>query len=268
MISQRFIVQNSGGVTSWAAARRLVDEHGPDAVLLLTAMTNSEAPDWLTFVQACHADLGCEMVLLDNDGRTIWDVFHASRFLGNSRVDVCSRVLKREPLRAWLEANCDPDHHRVVIGYDWDETHRIAKADRYWAPWTVLYPMAQAPYVTKSQMLQELEQRGLPMPALYGQGFSHNNCNGACVKAGQAQWAHLLKVNRDAYLTAETEEARLSQALGTPVTILVDRRNLKPGEKRRPLSLGAFRYRIEGNPSDHDGDWGACSCMDESGSND
>jgi hypothetical protein len=256
-VPQRYIVQNSGGASSWGAARRLVDQYGPDAVLLLTANTNSEAKDWLPFIQACHADLGCELVMLDNDGRTIWDVFSEHRFLGNTRVDLCSRVLKREPLRAWLEANCDPGWHRVVIGFDFDEAHRIERARTLWTPWTVEFPLSEPPYRFKDELFADLEARGIAVPELYRQGFSHNNCGGACVKAGQAQWAHLLRVRPDTYLRAEAEEEKLRRQLGD-VAILRDRR----GGTTKPLTLAAFRARLLASEAYDVNDWGACSCME------
>lgn len=259
----RFIVQFSGGVTSWAAARRLVDQHGAGNVMLLAANTNTEADDWLPFVHACQADLGCELVMLDNDGRNIWDVFQAHRFLGNSRVDVCSRELKREPLRRWLDNNADPAVDIIALGFDFDEEHRLRRAIPHWEPWRVVAPMTEEPYLYKDQLLVALQARGIPVPELYRQGFAHNNCRGCCVKAGQAQWAQTLRLRRDDYLEAERQEAALGEQIGRPVSILVDRRNLAPGEKRRPLTLRQFRERIEGGGT-HDGDWGSCSCMDPS----
>lgn len=263
MVTQRYIVQFSGGVSSWAAARRLVNEHGPDAVLLLSANTNSEAPDWLPFVRACRDNLGCELIMLDNDGKTIWDVFHENRFLGNSRIDLCSRLLKREPLLRWIEANCDPEFHRIVIGFDFEETGRIAKANKRWAPWTVVYPLTEEPLLFKEDMLDMLKANGIEEPRAYREGFSHNNCNATCVKAGQAHWARLLETRPGDYRAAEAEEEKLRAELGN-VSILVDRKDLAPGEKRRPLTLADFRRRLGVDDHDFDTeDWGSCSCMEQ-----
>lgn len=260
MSVRRYIVQFSGGVGSWAAARRLVDAHGPDKVLLLVADTNSEADDWWPFVQACHADLGCELVHLDNDGQTIWDVFRKHRFLGNTRVDLCSRVLKREPLRRWLDENADPEQDVVVIGFDWTEEHRAARAKPLWAPWRVEFPLCDAPYLLKTDHLAALAERGIAVPELYGQQFPHNNCGGACVKAGQAQWEMLLRLRSTTYAKAEAEEEALRDELGD-ISILRDRR---AGESM-VLTLRSFRERLEraGEQLSFDAqDWGACSCMD------
>ena len=257
-VPQRYVVQFSGGVTSWAAARRLVDQHGADQVLLLLANTNSEAEDWWPFVQACQQDLGVEMVVLDNDGMTIWDAFRKHRFLGNTRVDICSRALKREPLRAWLETNCDPAYHRIVMGFDWDEEHRAKRTAERWLPWQVECPMAGPPYTDKAALIEDLRARGIQVPDLYSQGFDHNNCAGTCVKGGQAHWRRVLLLRRDDYLRAEGEEEKLRAELGD-VAILRDR----TGGTSTPLPLRSFRLQLAGRPDDYDGeDFGACSCME------
>lgn len=252
-----YVVQFSGGVGSWASARRLVDQG--EQVELVVACTNSESDDWWPFVEACHADLGVPLHVIDNNGRTIWDVFRSARFLGNTRVDLCSRVLKREPLRRYLDDHYNPVDDVVVIGFDWTEQHRIDRAVSYWKPWRIVTPLADPPYVEKHALLADLEQRGIAAPNLYQQGFPHNNCGGACVKAGQAQWERLLRVRPATYLNAETEEEALRVELGD-VSILRDRAD----GRLRPLPLRVFRERLEAQPALFDmDDWGACSCMTE-----
>lgn len=253
----RHVVSLSGGAGSWATGRRVVDTHGPDDVTLLIANTNWEADDWLPFVEACVADLGAQAVMLDNNGKNIWDVFREHRFLGNTRVDLCSRVLKREPLRTWLDAHCDPLDTVVYLGFDWTEEHRLERARPHWEPWTIDAPLCRPPYWQKGEILADLDRRGMPRPSLYEAGFSHNNCGGACVKAGQAQWRKLLEHDRTRYLESERQEELLRDDLGD-VAILRDRR----GGTTKPLPLGKFRLRIEADEADYDrDDWGACSCM-------
>lgn len=233
----RHVVSFSGGAGSWATARRVADEHGTDDLVLLVADTNSEADDWRPFVDACHADVGGELVMLDNGGRSVWDVFDEQGFIGNSRVDICSRILKREPLRAWLEAECDPAGTVVYLGFDWTEAHRMERARPHWEPWTVAAPMMDPPHVQKAEVLDMLRERGIPVPLLYEQGYPHNNCAGACVKAGHKQWRILLREDRERYLEVEAWEQRFRDRTGKDVAILRDR------------SMG-------------DG-FGSCSCMTE-----
>jgi len=254
------VVMFSGGAGSWATAKRAIaalpiGEH----VILLCANTNSEAPDWMPFVDACAADVGGELVMIDNGGRDIWDTFDKARFIGNSRADVCSRVLKREPLRRWLEANHTPSDTVVYLGFDWTEAHRLERARPHWEPWTIAAPLCDPPYLTKHDVLAWLTDCGIPIPDLYTKGFSHNNCAGACVKAGQTEWRRLLNAYPDRYAYNEQREGQFRDTVGKDVAILRDR----GGGKTVPLTLKAFRERLTADATLFDDtDFGACSCMD------
>lgn len=118
------------------------------------------------------------------EGRYPWQVFMDVRYLGNTRVDPCSRVLKRELLRRWLDDHCDPADTVVYLGFGWDEEHRVARAARHWEPWRVEAPVIEPPYLEKEELFRQLGERGIEVPRLYGLGFPHNNCGGFCVKAG------------------------------------------------------------------------------------
>ena len=89
------IVMYSGGLGSWGTAWRLVNR-GQRPVLLF-ADTLIEDFDLYRFLDqgASCFGLAVEVVI---EGRTPWQVFKDVKFLGNNRVDPCSRVLKREPL--------------------------------------------------------------------------------------------------------------------------------------------------------------------------
>ncbi|MFG2312935.1 hypothetical protein ACGFS9_30310 [Streptomyces sp. NPDC048566] len=66
--------------------------------------------------------------------------------------------------------------------------------------------------------------------------FSHNNCGGTCVRAGQRQLKHLLEVLPERYAYAQEREEELRQLLGD-VSILRRRR----GGEGRPLPLSLLR---------------------------
>ena len=254
----KHVVSFSGGVGSWATGRRVAQKYGTDDLVLLVADTNTEADDWRPFVDACHADIGGELIMLDNDGKDIWDTFKDARFIGNSRVDVCSRVLKREPLRAWFEETCDPENTIVYLGFDWTEEHRLHRARPYWEPWHIESPLCDPPYLQKAELLEELDSVGIPRPKLYAAGFPHNNCGGACVKGGQAQWRRLLFTDPRRYAYHEDKEEEMREFLDKNISILRDR----TGGESTPLTLRSFRERITKEPSLFDKDDGdACSCM-------
>jgi len=246
----------SGGVTSWAAARRIADEHGTGALVLLFADTRMEDEDTYRFLPEAAADIGAPLVTVA-DGRDPWQVFRDERFLGNARVDPCSKILKRELLRRWVEAHLDPADTVVVLGLDWTEGDRLTTNRARWAPWPVRYPLAERPYRFKHQWLDRLRAAGVEPPRLYRLGFDHNNCGGACVKAGQASWALLLEAMPERYAAHERREQELRDYLGKDVAILRDR----TGGRTRPLTLREFRERRQAGWQCDLFDRGGCGCV-------
>lgn len=257
-MSERFIVQFSTGLGSAEAARRRIFSHGPKAVVLLTADTRVEDPDNWRFAHEFVNKLGrgCEWHILA-DGRTPMQVGRDHRVVPNNRMAICSRVLKRELLRTWIDANCDPRTDRITIGFDWTEQPRIDDARPLWSPFVLDLPMCEVDQLVDKFALESLyrDDFGIEPPRLYGKGFAHANCGGFCVRGGQAAWALGLKHDRLTYLQWEAEEETTSEMLGVKRTILRDRR----GGTTVPLSLREFRERIDAGESD-DGDMGQCGC--------
>ncbi|MBQ0974529.1 hypothetical protein KBZ00_25875 [Streptomyces sp. RK31] len=252
------IVMWSGGITSWATARHVIAEHGPDNVTLLFADTNAEDEGLHAFNDAASAQLGVPITRVA-DGRDPWQVFEDKRWLGNTRIAQCSMELKLKPCRDWLNANAGSfDETTLYVGIDWTETERLPAIVRGWAPWRVDAPLTRPPYRDKRQLLDEARAASLPVPRLYRLGFAHNNCGGACVKGGQTQWARLLEVFPDRYARAEAAEGRMRALLGKDVSILRDR----VGGDTKPLTPAALRRRIEERPDQLDlFDEGGCGCF-------
>jgi 3'-phosphoadenosine 5'-phosphosulfate sulfotransferase (PAPS reductase)/FAD synthetase len=249
------VVMFSGGVGSWATAQRVAERVGTEGMTLLFADTLMEDEDLYRFIDEAAGDVGAPLVKIA-DGRNIWQVFRDERFLGNTRVDPCSKILKRNLLRRWLEEHCDPATTVVYLGIDWTEAHRFTSAKKRWAPWTVEAPLCEKPYIDKRDALATLRLRGIRPPRLYEMGFPHNNCGGGCVKAGQAQFARLLQQLPDRYAEWERNEEELRQELGD-VAILRDRTD----GTTKPLTLADLRRRIEASQEIDTFDWGGCGCV-------
>ncbi len=253
MSDTQHVVQYSGGAGSWAAAMRVAERHGPENLLLLCADTNSEHPDWGEFVTKSAALTGGHLVTL-NVGLDIWDLAFQQHMIPNTRVDFCSRILKREPLRRWMDNFLNPRSTISYIGFDWTEEHRLARARPHWEPWVIDAPLLWDPVMDKDDVLRMLEDQGLPMPAAYRTGFPHNNClKYGCVKGGQAYFKKLHHEFPEAYGRAADLEARFRRVHNKDVAILRDRR----GGVTKPLTLTALAEREEFDTDD----WGACSCM-------
>jgi hypothetical protein len=163
----RHVVMFSGGVGSFAAADRVVREHGRDVTLLFADTLIEDADLYRFLVEAAafltgragvgevsglaaraantppSSDMPARRAHLDRlradvrqvipglvwlaDGRTPWDVFRDKRFLGTARVAQCSAVLKQRVADDWLAKHCQPETTRVYVGIDWMEEHRFVR---------------------------------------------------------------------------------------------------------------------------------------------
>lgn len=250
-----FIVQYSGGIGSWCAAKRLCEKYDKDEVKLLFADTKIEDEDLYRFLHEGAEKLGCELIKIE-DGRTPWQVFQDVKFIGNSRVDPCSKILKRDLLRKWMLNNCDPENDVVCIGIDWTEENRFTKAEPRHKPFKLIAPMCEKPYLTKVQMMDMLNDYELKPPRLYEMGFPHNNCGGFCVKAGQSHFKLLYEKMPERYKHHEDMEAETMKKINTENTVLKCRK----GGTTKPLSLKQFRERIENKEKVPEYDFGGCGC--------
>lgn len=252
------VVFYSGGIASWAAAKRVAETHGVDGLKLLFADTLIEDEDLYRFLEASAKNVGGELVRIA-EGRTPWEVFRDVRMLGNSRLDPCSRILKREQAQQWIARHYPtPDDVVLYMGMSWDESHRADRSKRFWRPYTVECPLLDAPYLTKPQLLAWATSEGLTPPRLYQLGFAHNNCGGGCVKAGVSHFRHLLKVLPDVYEEWEQNEEGIRRHLGKDVTIL----RYQERNERKSISLAELRKRADEQFELFD--WGGCGCFSPS----
>lgn len=253
----KHLVQFSTGAGSAEVAFRVYAKHGPDDTVLITADTMVEDDDNWRFARECVAQMpGVEWTVL-RDGRTPMQVGMDERVVPNNRFATCSRRLKRDLIRRYMNEHYDPADSIVYLGFDWTEEHRMVASYEPWKPWTIEAPPMEPPYLTKVDIIEAHRALGIEPVRLYEAGFSHANCGGACVRGGQAQWRLLLTWDRERYLEWERDEEAIREHLDKNVSILRDRR----GGTSKPLPLRVFRNRLEGNPDDYDADeWGACGC--------
>ena len=249
------VVMFSGGIGSWAAATRVAEAHGTSNLTLLFTDTLIEDPDLYRFLDEAAADVGGQLVKIA-DGRTPWQVFRDVKFLGNTRVDPCSRVLKRDLADAWISEHYQPEDVTIHVGIDWTEAHRFERMAPRKLPYRYEAPLLNEPLLTKRDWLQRLRSRGIRPPRLYRLGFPHNNCGGGCVKAGQGQFALLLRHLPEVYADWEQNEEQLRAELGD-VAILRDRR----GGSTKPLTLRDLRRRIRDGEQPDMFDLGGCGCF-------
>ena len=199
------------------------------------------------------------------EGRTPWEVFRDERFIGNTRVDLCSRILKREFLDAYMEANFNTSRTVRYFGLDANEEHRLIAlrahigdlAIRQRRPfWHVRAPLIERG-VFKEFIRGEAEKRGIKRSSSYDLNVGHDNCSNACVKAGQGSWRITLIQRPEVFAYAESEEQKCFDHIGrSDIGVLRDRTG---GETRR-ISLAVFRGRVEQGMAVDRFDLGGCGC--------
>lgn len=266
----RFIIEGAANVVGGPPMARMYDlcQRAVDLVPIWVDEDRRKAQ-----VEALRQDVvdALPWLVWLSDGRTPWDVFADERYLGNSGVDPCSKILKREMADRWLRANRNSAETVCYVGIDWTEEHRFEghpatetrpaklglRQRRAAAGWTYRAPLCEPPLITKHQAFAWMEREGLRRPRLYGLGFSHNNCMGACVKAGHAQWVNLLRQIPEHYAYCERKEQQIRALLGKDVSILRDRK----GGTSKPLTLRELRQRIEAGADYDMFDLGGCGCF-------
>lgn len=289
----------SGGEGSWMAAKRVAERRGTGDLTLLFTDTLLEDTDLYRFLieGACnvigvpapvdlvraasampefHEDEAGRVAALKDlrarttaylpqlvwlaEGRDPWTVFFNERFLGNSSMDPCSKILKRKQIDGWMAETCDPSITTFYVGIDWSEEHRFKRLRARHAEhgWQYEAPLCEAPYLSKVDVAQAVRAEGIRRARLYGLGLSHNNCGGGCVKAGQGHWLRVYHALPAVYRWWEAKEQAIREYLGKPVSILTDRSG---DGKKKPLTLADLRVRIEGNGQVDMFDMGGCGCF-------
>lgn len=251
----KHIVSFSGGMGSFAEALSCVEKFGKENVTLLFSDTLMEDEDLYRFKDETVKFLGCKLVVLC-DGRTPFEVFKDVKFMGNSRVDPCSKILKRDLLNKWFNKNYQPEEAQMHLGIDYSEEHRLARVKE-----------RSLPYIYRSTLVEDgriiskdfSEQFGIKRPRLYDWKLGHNNCGGFCVKAGLGHYKKLYEANRERYIDFESKESEVYLHIGSQYPFL---KKTKNGESLF-MTLKEYRelYLETGDVTAEESmEFGGCGC--------
>lgn len=255
----KYIVNVSGGLTSFEALRRTLDRYGKENTFATFADTLIEDEDLYRFLDDQERYFGIKIERVA-DGRTPFQVMKDERCIKMFQSDMvpCSKILKRKMLTCYIVETFKGQEYTQVFGMDWTEMHRVERLRETIAPTPAWFPLLEKPYTDKCRIASFLEEIGIKPPRLYEMGFAHNNCGGGCVRAGKAHFANLFYRLKDRYLMWEREEQDIRDYLGKDVAIL--RNNIKG--TNIPMTLKEFRERLEAGVTDYDrNDWGGCGCF-------
>lgn len=268
-MTKDIIVSVGGGLASThQLIKKLVNEYGPERIKPRMCVLPNEHPDTWRLCDAVEERYGVKFKYIayasDRDylkwrfidkaqrtaqlAKTPIEIFFDVGLLGNSRLDPCSRILKRETMRHYLEDMWQwYKPYQLAIGIGAHELdRRLAIRQNYEARGIdVIFPLIDDEHLTREYTIEDCQREFGFVPELYTQGFSHNNCGGACIKAGLKEWARLLWYHSNVYRTWEEAERLFNEQKpregGGNYTILRDRRN---GEDRR-ITLAEFRAEVE-----------------------
>jgi len=258
------VVSFSGGMGSFAEAYYCVQEFGKENVVLLFCDTLTEDPDLYRFIEECVKFLDCRFVRISKE-KTIWELFTEHKFIANSLVDICSRVLKRDLMnKEWLPDNYGITVYRhqlpykslsceVHLGIDFSEHHRLTRVQENMYPKTYRSLLVEKGLIVPKDFSEQFDIR---RPYLYTLGLPHNNCGGFCVKAGLGQFKLLFEQLPERYKEHEDKEQEVIAIGGLPFL-----KKTTKGKKRY-LSMKQYReeYLEQGKAEEDKYDIGGCAC--------
>jgi hypothetical protein len=260
----KHLVNVSGGMASAVALFRVLDRFGPADTFARFADVGQESADLYRFLDDVQRAAGIKIERLESGGNC-WDVWLDGLMFTNPQTGGClaSWYLKKLPLAAHAARVGTPEDTTIYVGFGLDEDDRMERLIASGAPWKFDFPLTWSPVLGRCDLADECRRRGVEPSNTYELGYPHDNCGGACILAGQKQWAGLLIDDRELYLHNERKEqvflARQRAAGRKERTILKDRR----GGVTRNLSLKQFREEIESGKRTPDDSWRetSCSCM-------
>ena len=255
----------SGGIGSWAAGKRVAQAYGTENMTCLFTDTKFEDEDTYRFLRDAAANIGAPLEII-SEGRDIWQVFRDNGFLGNSRVDLCSRILKRELADKWIAKNFTPETVTCYVGIDWTELHRFERLAPRKLPWIYKAPLCDKPYLMKAELHDWADSEGLKKQRLYLIGSAHANCGGGCVKAGLGHWRNLFQKWPERYALWESKEQEIYDHVPRAKPFL--KKRIK-GEtiylSLRDLREQYLEPELSGVACDIDpNDLGGCGCFSDS----
>lgn len=206
------IIMFSGGLSSFSVVDYVKETYPEDNILLYFNDTLWESEDLYRFIYEVSDKL--ELPLLTHSmGLTPIQLMFEQKVVFNNRIGNCSKYLKMKVAGDFLIKGKVPKiekwHNRqflksedfvsdatLYFGISFVEAHRVKGIEKNWGKnFNARFPLIE--YFIDNQ--EVLEKWGIDIPILYLYGFSHNNCNGKCVKAGMAHFKRLREKMPDVF---------------------------------------------------------------------
>lgn len=220
---QNHIIFFSGGKSSFSVADYVKENFPEDNIVLYFTDTLWEDEDLYRFIYEASDKLELPM-LIHSKGITPAQLMVQQKFMANNRVGTCSKELKMKVSSQYLKKGIIPKIEKwynkrflrnedfvkgaiLYFGIGFEELHREGPIRSNWKPFQVKMPMIDNIIDNNST----LAKHGIKQPRMYDMQFSHNNCKGRCVKAGQGHFKNLLMKDEKTYIELMEQEVIISE---------------------------------------------------------
>lgn len=219
---QNHIIFFSGGKSSFSVADYVKTNFPDDNIVLYFTDTMWEDEDLYRFIYEASDKLKLPM-LIHSRGITPPQLMVQQKFMANNRVGTCSKELKMKVSSNFLKKGNVPEiekwHNRhylkaeeftsnatLYFGIGFEEMHREGPIRHNWKPFKVDMPLIENA-IDNDEVLAKY---GIKQPRLYDMQFTHNNCKGRCVKAGQGHYKNLLMKDEKTFIELMEQEIVIS----------------------------------------------------------
>jgi hypothetical protein len=220
---QNHIIFFSGGKSSFSVAAFVKEKYPNDNILLYFTDTLWEDKDLYRFIYEASDKLELPM-LTHSRGITPPQLMVQQKFMANNRVGTCSKELKMKISAHYLKKGIVPEVEKwynkpflkdedfitdatLYFGIGFGEMHREGPIRHNWKPFKVEMPLIEH-VVDNDSVLKKYDIR---QPRLYDMQFTHNNCKGRCVKAGQGHFKNLLMKDEKTFIELMEQEIIISE---------------------------------------------------------
>jgi hypothetical protein len=197
------IIFFSGGKASFSVADYVKSHYPNDNIVLYFTDTLWENQDLYRFIKEASDKIKLPL-LTHSTGLNPMQLMFEKKMVYNSRIGDCSKLLKMKVARDFLKKGVKPkiEYWRnkeylkednftsnafLYFGIGFMEAHREKPIKENWKPFNVQCPLIDN-FIDDNEILKKYN---IKQPELYDLGFSHNNCNARCVKAGQGHYRNL-----------------------------------------------------------------------------
>lgn len=216
------IIFFSGGKSSFSVADFVKENFPDDNILLYFTDTLWEDEDLYRFIYEASDKLELPL-LIHSRGITPPQLMVQQKFMANNRVGTCSKELKMKVSANYLKKGIVPEVEKwynkdylkaedfisdasLYFGIGFEEMHREGPIKKNWQPFKVEMPLIEN-IIDNNTILAKYN---IKQPRLYDMQFTHNNCKGRCVKAGQGHFKNLLMKDEKTFIELMEQEIVIS----------------------------------------------------------